>query len=98
MEGRGWVEAARLIGLFWAALAHPGRISSLSKFRLAALCLAVSLVVPALFLVFPIGPVTALAIPPVLTMLAVILAVGSVMPRRDLSDAEPGTPADRPRD
>lgn len=46
--GRGWVEAALLIGLFWAALAHPDRIRSLLEFRLSVLCLGAALVAPTL--------------------------------------------------
>lgn len=44
--GRGWLDAALLIGLFWAALAHPDRIQSLRKFRLATILLGISIVIP----------------------------------------------------
>jgi len=33
--GHGWVHAALLVGPFWAALAHPDHISSVTKFRIA---------------------------------------------------------------
>lgn len=111
-SGRGWVEAALLIGLFWAALAHPGRIRSRLMFRLAALCLGASLVAPALIQVFLIGSRSPFAgrpgagseglevamyastVPPMLTMLAIILGVNSVLPR-PRGAAEPGVTTDR---
>jgi hypothetical protein len=50
--GLSCVEAALLIGLFWAALAHPERIRHVAKFRLSLLCLCVALVAPALTVIF----------------------------------------------
>lgn len=95
--GRGWLEAALLIGLFWAALAHPDRIRSLTKFRIATILLGVSGVLPIMTQLFvvrnpSIGPgagsstdpgiaIFIVAISPIVTMLAVILAVSSVTPR-----------------
>ncbi|MBN9519407.1 hypothetical protein J0H58_12935 [bacterium] len=43
ITGRGWVEGALLLGLFWAALGHPERIRRPLEFRLAVLCLGVAL-------------------------------------------------------
>jgi hypothetical protein len=43
---RGWVEAAFLVCLFWAALGHPDRIRSPITFRIAVLLFAVSLIAP----------------------------------------------------
>ncbi len=96
--GRGLVEAALLIGLFWAALAHPDRIRSVAEFRLATLLLGASLVVPVMVQLLLAGNAMgaprparagqdvglaayAMAIPPVLSMLAVILGLDSVTPR-----------------
>ena len=95
--GRGWLEAALLIGLFWAALAHPDRIRSLTKFRIATLLLGVSGVLPIIIQLFVVrnpslGPgagsppdpgavIFILAVTPIVTMLAVILGVSSVTPR-----------------
>ena len=45
-SGRSWIEAALLIGLFWAALIHPERIRSLFRFRLATLLLGISVISP----------------------------------------------------
>ena len=53
--GRGWLEAALLIGLFWAALAHPDRIRSVTEFRIATLLLGVSMVVPVMVQLFLVG-------------------------------------------
>ena len=50
--GRGWTEAALLIGLFWAALGHPERIRNLTEFRLATVLLGLSLVVPVMVQLF----------------------------------------------
>ena len=102
--GRGSLEAALLIGLFWAALAYPDRIRSVTEFRIATLLLGVSLVVPVgvqLFLVGnPLGgprqpgvgqdagsAMYAMAIGPLLSMMAVILGVDSVTPRSRAKDA-----------
>lgn len=41
--GRGFVEGALVLGLFWAALGHPERIARPMEFRLSALCLGVAL-------------------------------------------------------
>ena len=41
--GHGPIAGALILALFWAALAHPERIRSLPKFRLAALCVGVSI-------------------------------------------------------
>ncbi len=51
-SGHGWTEAALLIGLFWAALAHPERIRNLTEFRLATVLLGLSLVVPVMVQLF----------------------------------------------
>ena len=100
--GRGWLEAALLIGFFWAALAHPDRIRSVTEFRIATLLLGVSMVVPvmvSLFLVAFGGPrqpgmgqdagtaTYAMATAPLLSMMAVILGVDSVTPRSRAKDA-----------
>ncbi|MFM7150239.1 MAG: hypothetical protein ACKO23_10395 [Gemmataceae bacterium] len=45
-SGRNWIEAALLLGLFWAALSHPERIRSLVKFRLSTLLLGISVISP----------------------------------------------------
>jgi hypothetical protein len=124
--GRGWIESALLVCLFWAALARPERIRSLLEFRLAALLLGVAIVAPVLIQVWLIGqrpplvgrspagaqgPDTAmyaLVVPPVLTMLAVLLGVDSVMPRSRQREwgkgdapavkADQAAPAERPRE
>ena len=98
--GRGWLDAALLIGLFWAALAHPDRIRSVTEFRIATILLGVSIVIPVIIQLFLLGsqmtgpgmgmrpdsgPGTAMfatAISPIFTMLAVILGLDSVTPRR----------------
>lgn len=96
--GRGWIEAALLLGLFWAALAHPEQIRSVLQFRIATLLLALSMVVPAIVQAFVLGRVRdasrqfdvsadstagmyAVALAPMLSMLAVLFGVGSVTPR-----------------
>jgi hypothetical protein len=124
--GRGWIEAALLVCLFWTALVRPERIRSLFEFRLAALLLGVAVVAPVLIQLFVIGHRTpgsgrnpvgaegletamyASAVPPVITMLAILLGIDSIMPRSrqrnrgrgDLPEmrAEPGSAVDRPRD
>jgi multisubunit Na+/H+ antiporter MnhC subunit len=96
--GRGWLEAALLLGLFWAALVQPERIKSILMFRLSGLFLGLAVIAPTLIQVFLIGqrqpgvrPVNgegmelamyASAIPPVLTMLAIVIGLDSVMPRK----------------
>jgi len=96
--GRGWVEGALLLGLFWAALGHPDRIRRPLELRLSALLMGVGMAAsPILQLVFlanrpassnrQIGSdgtewfLYASAAPPILLMLAIVLAVDSVMPR-----------------
>jgi hypothetical protein len=87
--GGGWLNAALLIGLFWAALAHPDRIRSVIEFRIATLLLGVSVVVPVIIQLLLMGSqangpgmaMYATAISPILTMLAVICGVDSVTPR-----------------
>ena len=95
--GRGWLEAALLVGLNCAALAHPDRIRSVTRFRIATLLLGVSSVLPVIIQLFLVrnpstGPgmnsstdpgaaMFILAISPIVTMLAEILGVGSVTPR-----------------
>lgn len=97
--GRGWIEAALLVCLFWAALARPERIRSVLEFRLATLLLGIAIVAPVLIQIFVIAQRTpmggrspagtqetetamyASVVPPVITMLAVILGIDSVMPR-----------------
>ncbi len=98
--GRGWIEAALLIGLFWAALAHPDRIHSVTEFRISTLLLGVSMVVPVMVQLFLAGnprqpafgqdagmAMYGMVIPPLLSMLAVILGVDSVTPRSRAKDA-----------
>ena len=98
--GAGWLDAALLIGLFWAALAHPDRIRSLIGFRVATILLGVSIVVPYVIQLFLVGSpgqrgagpdpgmaVYGMAISPVITMLAVIFGVDSVTPRSRRTDA-----------
>lgn len=97
--GRGWVEAVLLLGLFWAALAHPERIRSLFQLRLAVICLGLALIAPAMIQIFLIGQrpggaprpsvggtnemvMYVSAVPSLLIMVAVLLGVGSVTPRR----------------
>jgi hypothetical protein len=96
---QGPVAAALIIGLFWATLAHPERISSSFRFRLSALCLGAavvaSVVIPlALVIHFPDGgqsnrrgilgeTLYVCAAPPILTMLAVYLGLDSVMGKRE---------------
>lgn len=106
--GRGWVEAALLVGLFWAALAHPDRIRSLTEFRLATLLLGVSMVAPVMVQLIMMGDplrqpglgrdvgtgAYELALPPLLGMLAVILGVDSVTPRSRFKKAEPNAAPD----
>lgn len=95
--GQGWLNAALLIGLFWAALGHPDRIRSIKAFRIATVLLGVSMVTPVISQAVMMvnqagGPSTGLssewgtamfatAVSPVLTMLAVIVGVDSVTPR-----------------
>lgn len=95
--GGGWLNAALLIGLFWAALAHPDRIRSVIEFRIATILLGVSVVVPVIIQLLLMGSqangpgmypgsgpgiaMYATAISPILTMLAVICGVDSVTPR-----------------
>jgi hypothetical protein len=95
---QGPIAAALVIGLFWAALAHPERIRSPIEFRLSALCLAVSVVgnvltpLAILFLLPDDGRANRRerlgewmylgAVPPVLMMLAVLLGLDSVMAKR----------------
>ena len=52
VELAGWLNAALLIGLFWAAVAHPDRIRSVIEFRIATILLGVSVVVPVLIQLF----------------------------------------------
>lgn len=95
--GRGFVEAALLIGLFWAALGHPERIRSFGGFRTATILLGISMVLPVIIQLYvstgnvrnqfggraqadPGLVIYAMALPPLLTMLAVIIGVGSVTP------------------
>ena len=108
--GLGWIEAALLVCLFWAALVHPDRVRSWLEFRVASWLLAAAIVAPVIVqLAFtmlggagPVGPtfgprggiprgagrdlsvemmMYGVAIPPLLLMLAVILAVDSVISR-----------------
>ena len=92
--GTSLLGAALLIGLFWAALAHPDRIQSVLQFRIATMLLGISIVVPVVIQLFGAGApaqpgvrpdtgmvIYAMAISPAMTMLAVILGVGSVTPR-----------------
>ena len=97
--GHGWIEAALVVCLFWAALVRPERIRSLAEFRIAALLLGVSIIAPVLIQLFVIGHRTpevsrppaasqeldavmyTMAIPPLLTMLVVVLGIDSVMSR-----------------
>lgn len=96
---QGPIAAALIIGLFWAALAHPERIRRPIEFRLSALCLALSVVgnvlLPLAILFFlpddgrgnrreRLGEWMYLgAISPVLMMLAVYLGLDSVMAKRE---------------
>ncbi|WP_169974461.1 hypothetical protein [Tautonia rosea] len=94
--GRGFVDSALLIGLFWAALVHPDRIRSLYSFRVATILLAVSVVVPLLTqLAWLQGTIrgggapgqgtgltmVAQAVHPLVLMLAVLIGLDSVTPR-----------------
>jgi hypothetical protein len=96
-SGTGWLEAALLIGLFWAALVHPDRIRSVTAFRIATYLLGASVVAPVVIQWTLQGVIPRqflgdsyvmfwVAIPPVLSMMAVILAVLSVTPRSRGSD------------
>ncbi|MDG2015089.1 MAG: hypothetical protein P8J33_16405, partial [Pirellulaceae bacterium] len=100
----GLLEAALLIGLFWAALAHPERIQSLIGFRVATILLGISIVFPVILQLFFIGgqlggsgqpgagPNSQMAlvagVSPVTTMLAVIFGVDSVTPRTKNKNAK----------
>jgi hypothetical protein len=53
--GRGWVEAALLTCLFWAALVRPERIRSPLEFRIASLLLALAIIAPVMVQLFVIG-------------------------------------------
>lgn len=100
---QGPVAAALLVGLFWAALAHPERIRSPIEFRLSALCLTASVLasvlIPLALLLFsedarnrrerPVEWLYLSALPPVLLMVAVLLGLDSVMARRERPDAQP---------
>ena len=92
--GTGLLDAVLLTGLFWAALAHPDRIQSVIQFRIATMLLGISIVVPVVIQLFVVGTPTqlggkpdpgvaiyAMAISSVITMMAVIMGVGSVTPR-----------------
>ena len=92
------VEAALLLGLFWAALSHPDRIRSVLHFRIASLLLGLSILAPIVVQVFWLGNLggpagqglgagrfpgietLAIAVPPLLTMLAVLFGLGSITP------------------
>ncbi len=92
--GHGWLDAALLFGLSWAALADPDRIRSVTKFRIATILLGFSIVIPAMIQLVlfssqttvsgmgptagPCAAVFAIAISPVLKMLAVIFGVDLV--------------------
>lgn len=96
--GRGFVDAALVACLFWAAVAHPERIRSVFLFRVSGLILGVSILAPVLVQLFAIGQqgggpmrppgfgsspefaMYALAIPPALSMLAVVFGLMSVVP------------------
>jgi len=93
--GRDWVEAALLIGLFWAALAHPDLIRSVTEFRIATLLLGIAMIVPVMIQLLLINDTRqpplrheavwalyAMANPALLSSLAVALGVDSVTSRR----------------
>jgi hypothetical protein len=96
--GQGPITAALIIGLFWAALARPDRIRNPTEFRLSALCLGTSVVasviVPLAVLIYSSGDgrsdrrerfsdlLYLCAIPPSLTMFAILLGIDSVTARR----------------
>lgn len=99
--GHGPIAGALILALFWAALAHPERIRSLPRFRLAALCLGVSIaasvVIPVAMVFYQnnagrdVRPGRSLdsnvmlyfcSLPPILTMLAFLLGIDSVLPKR----------------
>jgi len=96
--GHGPIAGALILALFWAALAHPDRIRSAIKFRLAALCLGASIaagvLVPVALMLSQIsegrdgrrGNSNAMwylcSIPPILTMLAFLLGIDSVLLKR----------------
>lgn len=103
--GHGPIAGALILALFWAALAHPERIRSLPKFRLAALCLGVSIaasvVIPVALVFYQTSEgrdgrpgrrgdsnvmLYFCSVPPILTMLAFLLGIDSVLPKR----ARPG--------
>jgi hypothetical protein len=52
---RAYIEAALLVCFFWAALARPERIRSLTEFRLAYVFLGLSIITPTLLQLFVIG-------------------------------------------
>ena len=54
-SGHSWVGVALLIGFFWAALAHPDRIRSVTEFRLATWLLGGSMVAPVMIQLFIAG-------------------------------------------
>jgi hypothetical protein len=47
-----WIEVALVLGLFWAALAHPARIRSLIEFRLSMAVLALAVIAPSVTQIF----------------------------------------------
>jgi cytochrome bd-type quinol oxidase subunit 2 len=104
-SSRGLVEAALLIGLFWAAIMRPEQIRSKAAFTASGIVLGLALVVPALTQILTIGlrsdatsrqPNTSsiestlymMAIPPVLTMIAIILGLSSVLPGKKKTEAK----------
>jgi hypothetical protein len=102
--GKGWIDGAFVLGLFWAALSQPCRIRNLGEFRIAVVFFGLSLVLPVSIQLAMIGntpaagrplgagptslAIYAMAIPPFLMMVAVILAIDSIIPRRRPADTE----------
>lgn len=113
--GRGLVEAALVICLFWAALSRPERIRNLFEFRLASVLLGISIIAPALIQMFfmgftgtaalnrpgagkqPEALMFTMAIPPLLTMLAVLLGIDAVTPRGIAANTTSRTPEEMER-
>lgn len=100
--GYGPLAAALVIGLFWAALAHPERIRSTLKLRLSALFLGgavvAGIVIPLILLALRIDRsdrssfgewIYLCAFPPVLLVVAIYLGIDAVLPARKSEPVPP---------
>ncbi len=94
--GGGWdmVDAALVLGLFWAVLVHPERIRHRLQFRIATVLLGLGMVLPLVGQYFVADlqygtmatnpnyglSVFMASLSPIVKMFVIILAVGAVMP------------------